>query len=98
MNAPSDECMHICLAVLSAQHALLLNVAALWEHAPQTTVQTRLLIYANNLWCSYLCPGSAGTGIVGVDVMQICFSRMNLKTLPKRLENLKHLWSRAFAC
>lgn len=49
MNAPSDECMLICLAVLSAQHALMVEVAALLEHAPQTTVQTMLLICANNL-------------------------------------------------
>jgi len=62
MNAPADECMHICLAVLSAQRALMLDVAALWEHATQTKVQTMSLICANTLWCSYLSPGGAGTG------------------------------------
>ncbi len=71
MNAPSDECMHNAyrLAVLPAQHALILDVAALLEHAPQTIVQTMLLICANNLWCSYLCPEGAGTGSCHADLL-----------------------------
>ncbi|KAL0045603.1 hypothetical protein WJX82_011039 [Trebouxia sp. C0006] len=56
---------------------------------------------ANKQEQDLLAPYSAHTwGVAGYFICAelICFSRMKLKTLPKRLENLKHLWSRAFAC